>query len=40
MGRDTGASFVGLWVPTILMLGLHNKMVKLMGSERKAERVG
>jgi hypothetical protein len=40
MGRDTGANFVGLWLPTILMLGLYNKMVKLMGSDRKAERVG
>ena len=34
-GRDAGANFVGQWVPTILMLGLYNKMVKLMGSDRK-----
>lgn len=36
MGRDAGASFVGQWVPTILMLGLYNKVVKVMGSDRGA----
>jgi hypothetical protein len=35
MGRDSTANFVGQWVPTFLMLGLYNKMVKLMGSDRK-----
>ena len=34
MGRNTTANFVGEWVPTILMLGLYNKIVKVMGSER------
>jgi hypothetical protein len=33
-GRDKTANFVGQWVPTILMLGLYNKIVKVMGSER------
>ena len=37
MGRDAGANFVGQWVPTILMLGLYNKMVKLLGSDRKPD---
>jgi hypothetical protein len=32
-GRDKGAQFVGHWVPTILILGLYNKLVKLHGSE-------
>jgi hypothetical protein len=32
-GRDKGAQFVGHWVPTILILGLYNKLVKLQGSE-------
>jgi hypothetical protein len=32
--RDSTANFVGQWVPTILMLGLYNKIVKLLGSER------
>lgn len=38
MGREASANFVGQWAPTILMLGLYNKMVKLMGSDRKPER--
>jgi len=32
-GRDRDAQFVGHWVPTILILGLYNKLVKLQGSE-------
>ena len=32
-GRRSDANFVGQWVPTILILGLYNKMVKLHGSE-------
>lgn len=32
-GRKHDAQFVGHWVPTILMLGLYNKLVKLQGSE-------
>jgi hypothetical protein len=34
MGRDGAANFVGQWVPTLLMLGLYNKIVKVVGSER------
>lgn len=34
LGRHLTANFVGEWVPTILMLGLYNKMVKVLGSER------
>ena len=30
MGRDTSANFVGQWAPTLLMLGLYKKMMKLM----------
>ncbi len=32
-GRKTDSQFVGHWVPTILLLGLYNKVVKLEGSE-------
>jgi len=32
-GRDHDAQFVGQWVPTILILGLYNKLVKVHGSE-------
>lgn len=37
IGRDKSANFVGQWVPTVLILGLYNKVVKLHGSERSDE---
>ena len=33
MGKDHEALFVGQWAPTFLILGLYNKLVKLMGSD-------
>lgn len=33
MGRDKDALFVGQWAPTILLLGLYNKVVKLFGTD-------
>jgi hypothetical protein len=33
LGQKHAAEFVGQWVPTILILGLYNKMVKIHGSE-------
>lgn len=32
-GRDKDANFVGQWVPTFLILGLYNKLVKVAGSD-------
>jgi hypothetical protein len=32
-GRKQDAQFVGHWVPTILLLGVYNKLVKLHGSD-------
>jgi hypothetical protein len=32
-GRGKAANFVGQWVPTILIFGLYNKLVKLEGSD-------
>ena len=32
-GRKNDSQFVGHWVPTILLLGLYNKLVKLEGSD-------
>jgi hypothetical protein len=32
-GRTNVANFVGQWVPTILIMGLYNKVVKQHGSE-------
>ncbi len=34
-GRRNVATFVGQWVPTILILGLYNKLVKQLGSDAR-----
>jgi hypothetical protein len=33
MEKDEMANFVGQWAPTLLILGLYNKLVKLEGSD-------
>ncbi len=33
LGRKQDSQFIGMWVPTILLLGVYNKMVKLHGSD-------
>lgn len=33
MDRRDDAIFVGHWAPTLLLLGLYNKLVKLFGSD-------
>jgi len=33
-GRDKDALFVGQWAPTFLLLGVCNKLVKQLGSDR------
>ena len=33
MGDQKRANFIGQWAPTLLILGLYNKMVKLHGSD-------
>ena len=33
-GRSHASILVGQWVPTFLILGLYNKLVKVAGSER------
>jgi len=33
MGKRQLSNFVGQWVPTILILGLYNKLVKQFGSD-------
>ena len=38
VGRNAPwSTFIGQWVPTLLLLGVYNKIVKVMGSDR-AER--
>jgi hypothetical protein len=32
-GRRNVANFIGQWAPTILIMGLYNKLVKVEGSE-------
>ena len=32
-GKNTAANFIGLWVPTFLLLGIYNKIVKVHGSD-------
>lgn len=33
-GKQHQALFVGQWAPTLLILGLYNKLVKVAGSDR------
>jgi hypothetical protein len=33
-GRAPLASFIGQWVPTLLLFGIYNKIVKVNGSDR------
>jgi hypothetical protein len=35
MDRDQDSNFVGQWAPTLLILGLYNKLVKLEGSDKR-----
>ena len=32
-GREETANFIGQWAPTLLLLGVYNKLVKLHGSD-------
>jgi hypothetical protein len=34
MGQKHGSLFVGQWAPVFLMLGIYNKLVKQLGSDR------
>lgn len=34
VGKHQTANFVGQWAPTMLLLGIYNKIVKVAGSER------
>jgi hypothetical protein len=34
MGNRHASLFVGQWAPTILIMGLYNKLVKQLGSDR------
>jgi len=34
MGNQRVSLFIGQWAPTLLILGLYNKLVKQLGSDR------
>ena len=38
-GQKQVSNFIGEWVPTLLIFGLYNKMVKLLGSEPRPQTV-
>lgn len=33
LGKDDWALFIGQWAPTLLIMGLYNKVVKQLGSD-------
>jgi hypothetical protein len=35
-GKREESNFVGQWVPTLLLLGLYNKIVKVAGSDSES----
>jgi hypothetical protein len=35
-GRDRLSLFIGQWVPSFMVLGLYNKIVKVAGSDRSS----
>ena len=35
LDRKKNALFVGQWAPTLLLLGIYNKLVKQLGSDRR-----
>lgn len=35
LGKDQASLFVGQWAPTLLILGLYNKLVKQLGHDRQ-----
>lgn len=37
MGRNGTANFIGQWAPSILILGMYNKIVKLEGHDGQEE---
>jgi hypothetical protein len=39
MGNKHASLFVGQWAPTILIMGLYNKLVKQLGSDRSENAV-
>ncbi|MFB3813023.1 MAG: hypothetical protein ACE14L_02845 [Terriglobales bacterium] len=34
LGKDDWSLFIGQWAPSLLIMGMYNKMVKQLGSDR------
>ena len=39
LSRKDNALFVGQWAPTFLLLGIYNKLVKQLGSDRSENKL-
>lgn len=39
-GKKQVATFIGQWVPTVLLLGVYNKIVKVAGHDRARSQAG
>jgi len=39
-GKKHASTFVGQWAPTVLILGLYNKLVKQLGSDEPTRAAG
>ena len=39
MGRQHASLFIGQWAPTLLIMGLYNKLVKQLGSDFREARM-
>jgi len=39
VGNKNASLFIGQWAPTLLIMGLYNKLVKQLGSDRTENRV-
>ena len=39
VGSKQASTFVGQWAPTLLILGLYNKLVKQLGSDRSTRAI-
>ncbi|HYX34447.1 MAG TPA: hypothetical protein VE954_15185 [Oligoflexus sp.] len=38
-GQKNTSNFVGQWAPTLLILGLYNKLVKVAGSDQRDQSI-
>ena len=39
MGKQKVANFIGQWVPTVLLFGVYNKIVKVAGHDTRSRQI-